>query len=173
MENAAHRYRVLIVDDDMTLCSIFKEGLMDTGCYCQAASNGKSALDIISTKQFDIMITDIIMPGMDGLELTYKVKQLKPEIAVIVMTGFQQEESYERAVGFGASDFIKKPFTIPELVTRIERVMRDRGVLEEIRKKQEEVRTISRDMIAGIQDESTRKIAELEQEILHLRRKLS
>jgi two-component system cell cycle response regulator len=167
------KLRVLIVDDDKVLGSVLKEGLMAFEYPCENASNGETALGMISSMPFDIMVTDIIMPGMDGLELTYKVKQLRPEIAVIVMTGFQQEESYNRAIGYGASDFIKKPFSIAELIIRMDRIMRDSQVLAEIRKKQEEVRNISRDMIAGLQDEATVRITKLEEEIINLRKKIS
>jgi len=165
--------RILIVDDDKVLASVLQQGLFAFEYPCETASNGETALSMITSMPFDIMVTDIIMPGMDGLELTYKVKQLKPEISVIVMTGFQQDESYNRAIGYGASDFIKKPFAIDELIIRMDRVMRDSQVLAEIRKKQEEVRSISRDMIAGVQDEASVRITKLEEEIVNLRKKIS
>jgi DNA-binding NtrC family response regulator len=165
--------RVLIVDDDKVLASVLQQGLLAFDYPCKTASNGETALRMITSMSFDIMVTDIIMPGMDGLELTYKVKQLKPEISVIVITGFQQDESYNRAIGYGASDFIKKPFSIDELIIRMDRIMRDSQVLAEIRKKQEEVRSISRDMIAGVQDEATVRITKLEEEIISLRKKIS
>ncbi len=165
--------KVLIVDDDKVLCSVFKEGLLSSGYDCETACNGKSALALLDSNDYDAMVTDIIMPGMDGLELTYKTKQIKPEMAVIVMTGFQQDESYDRAIGYGASDFIKKPFAVNELVLRIERVMRDARTLAEIRRKQEEVRVISHEMIAGVQDEAAEKIAALEQQIVNLRKNMT
>jgi DNA-binding NtrC family response regulator len=163
--------RVLIVDDDRVLASVLQEGLSAFEYPCKTASNGDSALKMIASMPIDIMVTDIVMPGMDGLELTEKAKQLKPGLAVIVMTGFQEEESYDRAIEYGASDFIKKPFTIGELIIRIERIMRDGQMAAEIRQKQEEVSQISRDMIAGLQDEASQRIAKLEKEIMNLRKK--
>jgi len=164
---------VLIVDDDKVLASVLQQGLKASAYSCEIALSGDSALVMIANTPFDVMVTDIVMPGMDGLELTYKAKQLKPALAVIVMTGFQQEESYDRAVGYGASDFIKKPFSIQALIERIDRVIRDRRVLAEIRNKQEEVRNISRDMIASGQDEALQRIAQLEEEIIDLRKSIS
>jgi DNA-binding NtrC family response regulator len=164
---------VLIVDDDRAICSIFKEGLLASGYDCETAMSGKAAMAILRGRSFDVMVTDIIMPGMDGLELTSLAKQIAPDMAVIVMTGFQQDESYDQAIGIGASDFIKKPFAINELVIRLERVLRDSRVLSEIRRKQEEVRAISREMIAGMQDEAAKKIAQLETDIIALRSKIS
>jgi len=166
------KYRILIVDDEKVLCSVFKEGLSASGYDCETASNGKTALELLGKNDFDVMVTDIIMPGMDGLELTSQAKQKKPDMAVIVMTGFQQEESYDRAIGLGASDFIKKPFAINELLIRIERVLRDSKTLAAIRQKQEEVRAISHEMIDGMQEEAAKRIALLEKEILGLREKI-
>ena len=92
---------------------------------------------------------------------------------VMMMTGFQQDESYERAIALGASDFIKKPFAINELIVRVERVQRDAAILREIRRKQEEAREVSREMINGLQDEAFKRIHQLEAEILDLRKKMS
>jgi DNA-binding response OmpR family regulator len=167
--------RILIVDDDSMLCSVFKEGLLASGYECETSFSGKSALELISlelygNRHFDLMVTDIVMPGMDGFELTEKVKLLDPEMAVIVMTGFQQEESYDRAIAAGASDFIKKPFSITELAARITRVLRDIKIVSAIRQRQKEVRDISREIIAGMEEEASKRIASLEEEIVNLRK---
>jgi len=69
--------------------------------------NGNVALDLIQVGSFGIMITDIIMLGMDDYEITEQVKKTKPGMIVIIMTGFQQEESYERGIALGTIDFIK------------------------------------------------------------------
>jgi len=164
--------RIIVVDDDDVLRSVLKEGLTAFEYESQTASSGAAALKHMMEVEFDVMIADIVMPGMDGFELTRKAKQLKPDLSVIVMTGFQQEESYGKAVTAGASDFIKKPFTIGELIVRIDRVMRDKQVLAGIRQRQEEVRKISRDMISGVQDEASQRIARLEEEIVNLRKQM-
>ena len=169
----AHKFRILIVDDEKTLCSVFKAGLLESGYDCETALNGKAALELIKSESFDMMITDIIMPGMDGFELTEQVKKIKPDIIVIIMTGFQQEESYERAIALGAADFIKKPFALNELAMRIERVLRDAKILAEIRSKQQEVRETSREMIEGVQEEAFKRIQQLEEDIIDLRKKIS
>jgi diguanylate cyclase (GGDEF)-like protein len=68
------------------------------------------------------MISDIVMPGMDGFELTEKAKKLRPDMLVIIMTGYTEDFSFDRAIEAGASDFIKKPFTLQELIIRIQLV---------------------------------------------------
>jgi len=166
------KYNILIVDDDGVLCSVLREGMLAFEFPCTTALSGKKALELLVNDPFEVMVTDITMPGMDGFELTEKAKELKPGLAVIVMTGFQDEGSYDRAIAAGASDFIKKPFAIAELLVRIDRIMRDSKHLAAIRQREQDVKLISREMIAGVQDESSKRIADYEQEIADLKKKL-
>lgn len=113
---------VLIVDDDLSLLRVIETGLSSQDYQCEIAADAETALEIVVNKSFDIMITDIIMPGMDGFELTEKAKRLRPDMLVIIMTGFTEDFSYDRAIEGGASDFIKKPFTLQELIIRLQLV---------------------------------------------------
>jgi DNA-binding NtrC family response regulator len=110
---------VIIVDDDSTFLDMVKAGLSLEGYSCESVTSPTSALELINTTSCDIMITDIDMPDMNGLELTRKVKRIKPDMDVIIMTGFIDNSSYGKAIEAGASDFIKKPFTLKELALRI------------------------------------------------------
>jgi diguanylate cyclase (GGDEF)-like protein len=116
------RSSLIIVDDDERLLEIFKKALSLEGYQCETASSAESALELINNMPFDIMLTDIRMPGMEGFELTQKAKKIRPDIAVIIMTAYVEEFSFDNAVEAGASDFIKKPFTLNELVLRIQHV---------------------------------------------------
>jgi two-component system cell cycle response regulator len=113
---------VIIVDDDERLLEIFKKALSLEGYQCETASSAESALELINNMPFNIMLTDIRMPGMEGFELTQKAKKIRPDIAVIIMTAYVEEFSFDNAIEAGASDFIKKPFTLNELVLRIQHV---------------------------------------------------
>jgi diguanylate cyclase (GGDEF)-like protein len=113
---------VIIIDDDENVLEMIESGLSSNGYRCQTATNAESAFESISNSSFDIMISDIILPGMDGFELTEKVTKLRPDIIVIIMTGYTEDFSYDRAIETGASDFIKKPFTLQELIIRIQLV---------------------------------------------------
>jgi two-component system cell cycle response regulator len=116
------RNYVLIVDDDESLLDIFKTALLSEGYRCETTANVESALELINKIPFDIMITDIKMPGLTGFELTEKAKKIRPDMAVIIMTAYIEEFSYDNAIEAGASDFIKKPFTVKELMVRIQHV---------------------------------------------------
>ncbi len=101
---------------------MLKQTLESYGHTCLTFSEGSQALTALASAKFDVLLTDIAMPGMRGLELTREMKRLRPEMIVIVMTGFVGDFSYDQAIEAGASDFIKKPFTIQELLMRIRHV---------------------------------------------------
>lgn len=113
---------IIIVDDDDIFLSTVKEGFVLDGYRCETAKSAESAIELIERDFFDIMLTDIALPGMKGLELAEQAKKMRPKMVIIVMTGFVDDFSYDSAIEAGASDFIKKPFTMKELNARIEHV---------------------------------------------------
>ncbi len=121
---------ILIVDDDSAIKDSVQEYLILRGYEVKSALNAEQALKILESFRADIVITDIMMQGMDGLELTRRVKSLY-DIDVMVMTGYSADYSYEEAVQAGASDFIFKPFRFEELDLRIKRVLREAGLKRE------------------------------------------
>ena len=110
---------IMIVDDDVAILDILRQSLTMEGYTCEAFTRGEDALEALERISFELMLTDIVMPGMRGLELVSKAKRLQPALTAIVMTGLIEEFSYDEAIRFGAADFIKKPFTIQELLVRI------------------------------------------------------
>jgi diguanylate cyclase (GGDEF)-like protein len=112
--------RILVVDDDISLLDTLKEGLSLRGYQYKAAMSASIALELLSKDLFDTMIIDVVLPDMSGFELTTKAKKIKPDMSIIIMTGYIDEFSYEDAIESGASDFIKKPFGVKELIARIE-----------------------------------------------------
>jgi diguanylate cyclase (GGDEF)-like protein len=111
---------ILVVDDDTVILASLKEGLSLKGYHCQTAIDAAMALDLIDKQYFHTVVIDINLPDMNGFALTEKVKKSNPDITVITMTGSIHEFSYEDAMQAGASDFIKKPFSVKELIARIE-----------------------------------------------------
>ena len=99
--------RILIVDDEIMLRDFLQEGLENFGFECSAASDGLEALEIMKRNPVEIVITDISMPHMDGIELTERIRD-KYDSDVIVMTGLMEEYTYDKIMKIGASDFLAK-----------------------------------------------------------------
>ena len=112
--------RVLVVDDEAPLLDTVYQGLTLRGYLCETAKDAATALRQINEHYFNSIIIDISLPDMNGLQLAEEVKKLNPDITIIIMTGFINEFSYKDAMQAGARDFIKKPFTLQELVLRLQ-----------------------------------------------------
>ncbi|MDT8380381.1 MAG: diguanylate cyclase [Desulfotignum sp.] len=117
-------HTILIVDDDDAVKDSVSEYLTFLSYQVDAVSSAEEALKKLETCQVDVVLTDILMKGMDGLELTRIIKE-KYDLDVMVMTGYSADYSYKEAVKTGASDFIFKPFRFEELDLRIKRVLRE------------------------------------------------
>ncbi|MEZ4527895.1 MAG: diguanylate cyclase [Desulfobacterales bacterium] len=125
---------ILIVDDDMTVRYLMKEFMETAGYSSHMAASGEEALDKLKHGSMDVVITDIMMPGMNGLELTGRIRQEEYNTEVIVMTGYSGDYSYEEVIKKGASDFVFKPVRFEELLLRLRRVLRERSLREELEK---------------------------------------
>jgi putative nucleotidyltransferase with HDIG domain len=123
---------ILIVDDEVQMRKMTRFMLEENGYECTTASGGEEAIQLINTKDFSVVITDITMPGMDGISLTKKIKEAACS-DVILMTGFTKDFSYETAIENGASDFIQKPFESNELLIRLGRVLKERRLRTELK----------------------------------------
>ena len=109
--------RMLIVDDEETLTySLYQSFILAKHDYeVVTASSGEEATTRLKEKNYNLVITDISMPGMSGLELLTNIKQNYPEIEVIVMTAYGSPEKKEEAFGSGAKYYVEKPFEIKEM----------------------------------------------------------
>ena len=119
------KYKVLVVDDDPMMLRLVSNILALRGHRCEEARNGMEALDKFTASSFDAVITDIRMPRMDGVELARKLLQLRPALPIIVMTGHHDASIESEAIYKKASDFIYKPFSITDFLTRFSKVMSD------------------------------------------------
>lgn len=113
------RSSVIIIDTDRVLLHMLKEGLSAEGYHCETTTSARAALEFIDKTFFDIMITDIALSDFNVFELIKKAKKRRPDMAVIIMGGFIDEFSYDKAIEKGASDFIEKPVTLAELLMRL------------------------------------------------------
>jgi putative two-component system response regulator len=133
MHRVSNGHHILIVDDDEAIRRMIRRICRKNGYVCTLASNGEEALGLLEREKMDVVITDIVMPGMGGMELTRKVKE-RFQSDVIIMTGFAEEYAYEEAIERGGSDFLSKPINPMELVLRLARILRERAVLSELRR---------------------------------------
>jgi two-component system cell cycle response regulator len=118
-------YKVLLVDDEEPLRDLIASMFFRNGHRCEAAGDGLDALERLAQDSFDAVVTDVVMPRMNGLTLTRELTRLYPDLPVMVMTGHSHEEYAESAMAAGALEFIKKPFSIQEFIIRFEKLMRD------------------------------------------------
>jgi len=115
-------YRVLIVDDEEMVRNLVFSLLSQKGYTCEVAKGGIEALGKIKNDSFDAVVSDIVMPHMDGITLTEELLRLHANLPVMLMTGHSHAES---AIAAGAREFIKKPFSIQEFIVRFDKMMRD------------------------------------------------
>jgi len=108
--------RVLIVDDERSILAVLRIKLKVSGYDILTASNGEEALDLVKSARPDLMLLDVIMPGMDGFEVLEKLRAFS-ELPVIVISA--RSENGEKALSLGANDFLAKPLDVDEMVRKI------------------------------------------------------
>lgn len=114
---------ILIVDDEPRLLRVLRLGLPEHGFNVLTASNGQEALKILFDKHVDVVVTDIRMPVMDGVELIYEMERLEIKLPVVVTTAHADVETAVKTLKHGACDYIRKPFSVEELVQSVKKAM--------------------------------------------------
>ncbi|RLB87026.1 MAG: two-component system response regulator [Deltaproteobacteria bacterium] len=137
--HSPHKAHILIVDDEPAILSMLQRAMKTAGHNCTAAQDGKSALALLSNTPVDVVITDINMPEMSGIELATKILT-HFSADVIVMTGQAREYQYDEIINIGASDFVEKPFSIQEIILRVQRVLRERRLKEDAKNSHSELK---------------------------------
>jgi len=115
--------RILCVDDESVILDSFRRILVLDGYCIDTVENGKEALGLIQTNSYDFVFTDLKMPEMDGLDVTKSVKHLRPDIDVVIITGFATVETAVECMKFGAMDYVQKPFTEDELLEFVKKLL--------------------------------------------------
>lgn len=109
--------RVLIVDDEPVVCQSFQRVLSDAGYDVHAETSGKKALATFGDKPFDVVLTDLRLPDINGLEITRHVRKARPEVPVMIVTGYGSTESEQEAEKLGVFKYLHKPITPDALRT--------------------------------------------------------
>jgi len=123
--------RVLVVDDEEPHAEAVAESLERVGYECVIATSGREGLRLIAEKSFDIVLTDLCMPGVDGMELLRLIKEKGGGADVVLMTGHGSIETAVQAMRMGACDFLTKPLALDDLIARLERVSHWRELMLE------------------------------------------
>jgi DNA-binding NtrC family response regulator len=119
------KFKILVVDDEENVLSSVKKVISSKfpHYYVELVSSPSEALEKINDVKYDLIITDLMMPGIDGLELIKKIREIDPELKIIMMTGYATMKTALLAMREGASKYISKPFTREELITAVNAVL--------------------------------------------------
>lgn len=131
--------KILIADDQVSFCNHIQAVLEMEGYMAVVTHNAEQALAQLSSQPFDILLTDMKMPGMDGLELFKTARKIDPEISGIIMTAYGSISSAVASIKQGATDYLQKPFEPESMLMVIEKTVRERQMLQEIRDLRREV----------------------------------
>src|SRR5947207_1894054 len=126
-----HKGRILVVDDEVNARSALTELLRDDGYTVESAADAFKALGKLADFAPDLVLTDLKMPGMDGLQLLDKLRESDTELPVIVMTAFGEIETAVRAMRSGARDYLAKPVNVGELALVVARELEQRRLRAE------------------------------------------
>lgn len=123
-------HKVLVVDDDKVLQGSVKEALEYHHFYVETADNGREALNKVTSGNYDLVVMDVNMPEMDGIEALEQIKKFNPSIIVLILTAYSNVGDAVKAVKLGAFNYLEKPITSDNLVALIKRALKARSLVE-------------------------------------------
>ena len=150
--------RLLIVDDERAVVEVFVDFFKDQGYRVHTAATGVEALDRIRAEEFDLILTDINLPGADGLEVVRAAKKRNAETGVLVITGHASLNTAIDAIHLGASDFIMKPFDLIAVSRAVERVLRSKRLTDENRRLVSQL-TLTNEKLAASEEGLQQRVA--------------
>ncbi|MGE5341083.1 MAG: response regulator [Candidatus Omnitrophota bacterium] len=127
-----YKANILVVDDDVPVCKSIADVLETEGYVVEMAYNGEEALKILEINKFALIILDVMLPDIRGLDLLEKIKARYPDVTVIVTTGYPSIKTAIQSIKLGAFDYMPKPFTLSELRTLVARALERRYIYEEV-----------------------------------------
>lgn len=133
---------ILVVDDDKSIREMLLNYFQSLAFPFRGASDANDALQIINQENIDLVISDIKMKGINGLELLKQAHQGHPLLPFIIMTGYAPDYVYEDIINLGASDFIAKPFSFGELKAKISRILRERKTLSQLHESLKKIKQV-------------------------------
>ncbi len=159
-ESNMEKENILIVDDDPSIMDLLKETVSSYNFACLTASDGSEALDCIQKNDFYIVVSDINLPHMSGLDLMDATQKIKPEIPFLIITGYDMSFSYDQVINAGANDFIVKPFSMKEFANKLMRIIEERRLGHDYKKLLNKQTDINR-RLSKLLDVASTFVAEL------------
>ena len=150
MEEQTYQPTVLVIDDEKRIREGCQKILTKENCLVEMAENGEMGLKMIDERHYDIILTDLMMPGIDGMEVLAKVGELHPDSVSIVITGFATLEHSIEAMKNGAFDFIPKPFTPDQLRVVVSKAIQMTRTLQDIATEKTRLKTIVNYLAGGV-----------------------
>ena len=120
---AGERPRILVVDDEQAVRDLLSKTLTMADYDVDSADDGPSAIEKMRAVEYDLLITDLKMPGMDGLSVIREARKLAPDLRVIIITGYSTEASAIEAINLGVSGYLTKPFRLPRILAAAARAL--------------------------------------------------
>ena len=121
--------KILIIDDDKDICEYMDLLLSQSGYEVATKTSPSSALALLREEEFHVVILDIMMPELNGMEVLEEIRSFDSDIAIIIFTGFPSVDTAVTSMKYDVSDYIKKPFDVDEFNSTLERILRDKGLL--------------------------------------------
>lgn len=124
--------RILVVDDEPFSRQTLSECLRAMNYHVFEADGGRQAMESLRQDEPDVVISDMVMPGMDGLQLLKEAKALRADVPFVMVTGFPSHSTAVKVMQQGASDFLAKPFTTEDLIRRVNRALLQKAVIKSL-----------------------------------------
>ena len=133
--------KVLLIDDEQNFMDVLAERMSYRDIDATTVTSAEEGLGLVASNAYDAIILDLQMPGMNGLEALERLKEMKPDLQVILLTGYATEEAGERALKLGASEFLEKPANIQLLAHKIREAHARKIILVE-KENEEKIRAL-------------------------------
>lgn len=128
-ESYLRTIRILIIDDDKDICEYMQILLSQNGYDVQTETDARKALELVKTEDFHVIVLDIMMPEISGMELLEQIRAFDSDIAIIIFTGYPSVDTAVTSMKYNVSDYIKKPFDVDEFNQTLEKILREKGLL--------------------------------------------